>query len=116
MTETIYWITRLDAIKEGWEVTFVISTVTAVFSLIGALIACETPEVLRPIKRLLTVSTITAIVAGIGYILTPTLKEGVIIHACNAVKEYYKSNDKAKGLPDKLVDKIYDILEEDDNE
>lgn len=116
MTETIYWITRLDAIKEGWEVTFVISTVTAVFSLIGALIACETPEILRPVKRLLTASTITAIVAGIGYILTPTLKEGVIIHACNVVKEYYESNDKAKGLPDKLVDKIYDILEEDDNE
>lgn len=106
----MYWITRLDAIKEGLEIMFAISTITAVFTAIGALIACETPTILKPIKRLLTASTIVAVIAGIGYTLTPTVKEAMIIHGYNTFKGYYNNNETLQRMPDKLILYLDSIL------
>lgn len=110
MINEMYWITRLTDVKEGLEVSFVISTVTAVFALIGALIACDTPEVLKPLRRLLTVSTVVAGITGIGYMLTPTAHEALMIYGYGAAKDYYQSNDKLQRMPDKVVDYFDSIL------
>lgn len=106
----MYWITRLNDIKEGLEVSFVIATVTAVFALIGALIACDTPTIYKPIKRVLTVSTVIAGIAGIGYMLTPTAHDALMIQGYNAARDYYNSNEKLQQMPDKVVDYLDSIL------
>lgn len=110
MINEMYWLTRLGDIKEGLEVSFVISTVTAVFALIGALIACETPEVLKPLRRLLTASTVVAIITGIGYMLTPTAHEALMIYGYDTARDYYQSNEKLQTMPDKVVDYLDSIL------
>lgn len=106
----MYWLTRLGDIKQGLEVSFVIATVTAVFALIGALIACDTPTIYKPIKRVLTVSTVVAVIAGIGYMFTPTAHEALMIYSYGAARDYYQSNDKLKQMPDKVVDYLDSIL------
>ena len=60
----IYLLTRLDAIKEAFEIMFVISSLIVVFAGVGALIACETPTIFKPLKRILMVSITTAILAS----------------------------------------------------
>lgn len=110
MINEFYWLTRLGDIKEGLEVSFVISTVTAVFALIGALIACDTPEVLKPIKRVLTASTVVLVITGIGYMLTPTAHEALMIYGYGAARDYYQSNEKLQHIPDKVVDYLDSIL------
>lgn len=116
MTETIYWITRLDAIHEAFEIMFVISSLIVVFTGVGALIACETPTIFKPLKRILIISITTAILGGAGYTLTPTTKEMLAIKALGSTLEYIQGNEKAKALPDKAIEKIYEYLEDDDNE
>lgn len=111
MTETLYWITRLDAINKAFEVMFVISALIVLFSGVGALIACECAEILRPLKRILIVSITSAIIGGIGYTLTPTTKEAVAIKAVGSTIEYLQGNEKARALPDKAVEMIYQMLE-----
>ena len=99
----IYWLTRLDAIKEAFEIMFVISSVIVVFAGVGALIACETPTILKPIRRLLIASLIFAITGGVGYTLTPSVKEAMIIHGYNAFKGYYNNNETLQRIPDKFI-------------
>lgn len=106
----IYLLTRLDAIKEAFEIMFVIGSVIVVFAGVGALIACETPEILRPLKRILIVSIITAIIGGVGYTLTPTVKEAMIIHGYNTFKGYYQSNETLQKIPTKVVDYLDSVL------
>lgn len=112
----IYLLTRLDAIKEAFEIMFVIGSLIVVFSGVGALIACECAEILRPLKRILIVSIITAILGGVGYTLTPSVKEAMIIHGYNTARNYYQSNDKLKQMPDKVVDYLDSILTKKDGE
>lgn len=106
----IYFLTRLDAIKNAFEIMFVISSLIVVFAGVGALIACECAEILRPLKRILIVSIITAILGGVGYTLTPTVKEAMIIHGYNTARTYYQSNDKLRQIPDKVVDYLDSVL------
>lgn len=99
----MYLLTRLDAIKEAFEIMFVIGSLIVVFSGVGALIACECAEILRPLKRILIVSIITAILGGVGYTLTPTVKEAMVIHGYTAARNYYQSNPTLQTIPDKFI-------------
>lgn len=99
----IYLLTRLDAIKEAFEIMFVISSLIVVFAGVGALIACETPCILKPLKRILMVSITTAILGGVGYTLTPTVKEAMIIHGYNTFNSYYQSSPTLQTIPDKFI-------------
>lgn len=99
----IYLLTRLDAIKEAFEIMFVIGSLIVVFSGVGALIACECAEILRPLKRILIVSIITAILGGVGYTLTPTVKEAMIIHGYNTFNSFYQSSPTLQTIPDKFI-------------
>lgn len=99
----IYLLTRLDAIKEAFEIMFVIGSLIVVFSGVGALIACETPCILKPLKRILMVSITTAIIGGVGYTLTPSVKEAMIIYGYNTFNSYYQSNPTLQTIPDKFI-------------
>lgn len=99
----IYLLTRLDAIKEAFEIMFVISSLIVVFAGIGALIACETPTIFKPLRRLLIASSISAIIGGVGYTLTPSVKEAMIIHGYTAARNYYQSNPTLQTIPDKFI-------------
>lgn len=106
----MYLLTRLDAIKDAFEIMFVIGSLIVVFSGVGALIACECAEILRPLKRILIVSIITAILGGVGYTLTPSVKEAMIIHGYNTFKGYYQSNPTLQTIPDKFILYLDSIL------
>lgn len=99
----IYLLTRLDAIKEAFEILFVISSLIAVFTGVGALIACETPCILKPLRRLLIASSISAIIGGVGYTLTPSVKEAMIIYSYNTFNSYYQSSPTLQAIPDKFI-------------
>lgn len=114
----MYLLTRLDAIKDAFEIMFVIGSLIVVFSGVGALIACECAEILRPLKRILIVSIITAILGGVGYTLTPSVKEAMIIHGYNTFKGYYQSNPTLQTIPDKFIlylDSVLTIKKEGEN-
>lgn len=106
----IYFLTRLDAIHEAFEIMFVISALIVVFAGVGALIAYETPTIFKPLKRILIVSIITAILGGVGYTLTPTVKEAMIIHGYTAARNYYQSNPTLQTIPDKFILYLDSIL------
>lgn len=112
----IYLLTRLDAIKEAFEIMFVIGSLIVVFSGVGALIACECAEILRPLKRILIVSIITAILGGVGYTLTPSVKEAMIIHGYNTFNSYYQSNPTLQAIPDKFILYLDSILSKKEGE
>ena len=109
MTE-FYWISRLTAIHDGFEVTFAISTIVAVMSVVGYLIALDTPVVAKVIKKWLIVSSIVSTLTGIGYILTPTTSEMLAIYATEKTVDYINGNETLQGIPDKLINYIDSIL------
>lgn len=109
MTE-IYWLTRLTAIHDGLEAAFAISTIVAVMSVIGYLIAMETPAIANVIKKWLIVSSICSTLTGTAYVLTPTTSEALIIYATANAKEYYDTNEVLQGIPDKIIEYVDSIL------
>lgn len=109
MTE-IYWITRLTAIHDALEVAFAISTIVAVMSVIGYLIAIETPAIAKFIKKWLVYSSICSTLTGTAYVLTPTTSEALIIYATANAKEYYDTNEVLQGIPDKIIEYVDSVL------
>lgn len=106
----IYWITRLTAIHDALEVAFAISTIVAVMSVIGYLIAIETPAIAKFIKKWLVYSSICSTLTGVGYVLTPTTSEMLAIYATEKTVDYINGNETLQGIPDKLIEYVDSIL------
>ena len=116
MTETIYWITRLDSINEMLQAFTALSVLSAICFGIANIVTEDNPDIFKSAKKWFITSAVLAVIFATGLTLIPTSKEMLTIKVLGSTIEYLQANDKAKELPDKAIEKIYQILEDNDNE
>ena len=64
------------------------------------------------IKRSMKYAFITLFISAIGFVFIPSNKQMLAIYGIGGTIDYIKSNDKAKELPDKVVDALTKYLDE----
>jgi glucose uptake protein GlcU len=110
----LYWITRLDA------VCGIIATVIAfafIFMVVGfmAFVICANEQdkerEKEQARNILRYSLIIFLVSIFMYVFTPDTKQALIIYGVGGTIDYVKSNDKAKQLPDKVIDALDKYLD-----
>lgn len=119
----IYWLTRLDNIRNFNSVLLLIIIFSVVtFLAVGPMTAAAMDKewsVWVSFFRRKCVGVIILIVAisTIALIFIPTTKEMLLIYAVGGGIEYIKDDDVVKQLPDKCVQAIDALLDEylDDN-
>lgn len=110
---TFYWITRLDSIDHLLFGFIVLSFLTFFVCLIGFGIALdedydenkENPTV-KYFKRTGIVSFVVAVVLSTINTFLPSTEDGYLIWGIGGTFEYLKSSDKAKELPDKVIEAV----------
>lgn len=114
----IYWLTRLDNIREfNGALLFIILFSVVIFWATGPLMAMAMDKewsVWVSVFRRKCAGVIISIVAisTIALIFIPTTKEMLLIYAVGGGIEYIKDNDVVKQLPDKCVQAIDALLDE----
>ena len=114
----IYWITRLNGIHTICIVLLAVGIVTTFISILAVCIALYEEE-RRPFIKMLKWSIPMLILGALGVVFIPTKEEALAIYGIGGTIDYIKSNDKAKQLPDKVVDaldKYIDSLNDKDKE
>lgn len=116
----IYWLTRVGTINTFATVAFAVSVATTIGLFIGYLISKAEDEedlcavLIKWSRRLLSVVFVSAAVMT----FVPSQKELLAIYGIGGTIDYIKSSDKAKQLPDKVVNvlnKYIETLDEDEN-
>lgn len=118
--ETIYWITRLDAICDTLAAIIAISVVVSIIAGCIMLVNsnCNWEHEIKGFaraKKILKYGILTFAIAIIANIFTPSTKQALMIYGLGGTIDYIKQNDTAKQLPDKVVnalDKWVDSLNE----
>lgn len=119
----IYWITRFDAISNISGIGLALATCAFVAGIIGWI--CLKSEIaeyqhkeyreselkedeckLKIYMKLLKFGSIIGIICLMPLIFLPTTKEAFMIYGLGGTIDYVKSSDKAKELPDKVVDAL----------
>lgn len=104
MTE-LYWITRLDYIQ-GCLFTFLFFVgVTIAVAALWVFLCNEESKTVGA-KRLLKWTIPSFVIAMLTLCFVPSTKEGMLIYGLGGTIDYIKSNDKAKELPDKVIDAL----------
>lgn len=119
----IYWITRFDAISDISGIGLALATCAFVSGIFGWV--CLKSEIaeyqhkeyrqseikedeckLKIYMKLLKFGSIIGIICLMPLIFLPTTKEAFMIYGLGGTIDYVKSSDKAKELPDKVVDAL----------
>jgi len=111
----IYW---LQVIGNAGEITtgvFIFAIFASVLLTLAFLIYDvydeEQERQYKLIKRSMKYAFITLFIAAIGTVFIPSNKQILAIYGIGGTIDYIKSNDKAKELPDKVVDALTKYLE-----
>lgn len=106
----IYWLTRIAKISDVFEMAVVMGVVIFVLGLILSPViydyCVESDCVKKIVLRIVKAFGIIYAVCFIGYLFTPTSNEMLAIYGLGSTIDYIKSNDKAKELPNKVVDAL----------
>ena len=111
----IYWLQVIGNVGEITTGVFIF----AIFALVLLTLAFFTHDVYdeeqerqyQLIKRSMKYAFITLFIAAIGFVFIPSNKQILAIYGIGGTIDYIKSNDKAKELPDKVVDALTKYLE-----
>ena len=106
----IYWITRLDSVKECMEAVGILGILLVSIGLIIALmiwLVDDNDQAKRAFKVLLPISLIFTLIA-VGSIFIPSTKEYCAIK----VIPMAASNDEVQKLPNKIVELANEWIEE----
>ncbi len=117
--EEIYWLTRVGELDTALAVICGISFVSSVLLGFAYMMTSnvESERKLRTkLKRWLVGVFAFSSISFIGGLFTPSTKELLLIYGLGNTIEYVKSNDKAKHLPDKVVDALNRYVETIENE
>lgn len=112
----IYWITRLGALNDFFGVCALLFALL----LLGAgiwfgLVSSDSDwdeKAKEKSKKMFIKTIILFLIAMLGLTFTPTKKDCLAIYGLGGTIDYIKSNDKAKKLPDKVIDALDMYLEE----
>ena len=105
----IYWLQRIGALSDLFNVMWIFVTVIVGFFLIISPMAIDIIKennVTDQAKKVAKMLAVMFIVGVVGSIITPSTKEMYAIYGLGGTIDYIKSNDKAKQLPDKCVDAL----------
>lgn len=110
---TFYWITRLDSIDKLLFGFTIIALIAFFVCLVGFGAAIDedydenkTRSSVKYFKRSGIVSLIVAIVLSTINTFLPSTADGYLIWGIGGTFEYLKSSDKAKEIPDKVIDAV----------
>ena len=115
----IYWITRLDYIQ-GLLIVFLI--LTGMMIVIATVCFCIDGDSTNkpPTPRRVLKWTVPSFAIALSVLcFIPSTKEAMLIYGIGGTIDYIKSNDKAKELPDKVVNALtryVDNIEKEDND
>ena len=116
----IYWIQRIGALSDLFNVMWGISMVIEIVALLCfPVIVDYFDDYKDKIIKVCKILIATFIVGVIGGIFIPTTNELYAIYGIGGTIDYIKSNDKAKQLPDKVVDALtryVDNIEKEDKD
>lgn len=105
----LYWITRLDAINMTAGTAIVIGAGALVGMTVLYLITTnsECDEKFRKkLRKTFKKWAIFSAISLLVFIFTPDRRDALLIYGVGGTIDYIKSNDKAKELPDKVVDAL----------
>ena len=112
----IYWITRIGAL---YNLFLICSILFGVSAIVAGIHYCTVvmdsfgdEEFIKKSKKLLIKSITGFFITMFCLAFTPTKNECLAIFGLGGTIDYIKSNDKAKKLPDKVVDALDKFLEE----
>lgn len=116
----IYWITRLDALEDLFQIVCFLSLCAFIVSLAFYLATLDDEDYNKKCASFLKKSTIPLLISILLLFFVPNSKQAVMIWGVGGTIDYIKSNDTAKQLPDKCIqalDKFVDeyMLNEEDN-
>lgn len=105
---TIYWITRLDTLCGLSLSLLILSGILGLVAIIPYCMAAIEKEekVCKIIKKIMIVCATIFFTSAIVNVFLPTTKEALAIYGIGGTIDYIKSNDKAKELPDKVIDAL----------
>ena len=118
----IYWLQRIGALSDLFNVMWIFATIVVGVFLLVAPMAIEVIKeynITNQAKKVAKTLAVILIVGVIGSIITPSTKEMYAIYGLGGTIDYIKSNDKAKQLPDKVVDALtryVDSIEKEDKD
>lgn len=105
----IYWLQRVGALSDLFNVMWIFAIVVVGFLLILAPMTIDyikENNITDQAKKAAKTLAVMFIVGAIGSIITPSTKEMYAIYGLGGTIDYIKSNDNAKQLPDKCVDAL----------
>lgn len=70
----------------------------------------EQSDILTKIKKHSKTCIVAFVISIVGTIFIPSSKETMLIYGLGRTIDYIKSNDKAKELPDKVIDALTESL------
>lgn len=113
----IYWITRLGALHDfllvcGFAFGLLMLSAGIIY-VTEKLDKCyPDEEAIKKSKKWLIKGIIFFFISLLGVMFTPSRKECLVIYGLGGTIDYVKSNDKAKKLPDKVINALDMYLEE----
>ncbi len=114
MTE-LYWLTRVGGINTACQIVFGLSiaVVASVLFAYGVTMGYseDWDDITNKVKQHYKKVLLPLIISGLGLLFIPTQKEMYLIYGLGGTIDYIKSNDKAKQLPDKVIDAVDKYLE-----
>ena len=106
----IYWITTISTLGEVSSVLAIILGITLCFLIPISIMLSEDDEH-KKLKKLRNITLIPFVICLILGIFIPSKKDMYIIYGVGGTIDYIQNNDKAKELPDKVINACDAYLE-----
>jgi Na+/proline symporter len=113
----IYWIQVIGNVGDMTAAVLIFAIFASILLAVGV-IAYDTYDnegrerQYQLLKRFMKYAFITLFIAAIGFVFIPSNKQMLAIYGVGGTIDYIKNNDKAKELPDKVVDALTRYLDE----
>lgn len=109
----IYWLTRVGNIHEfGLVLTIIGLAALGLMAAMFPILREELEEANVSIKKVFKVVVIAALSGSLITTFVPSKQDLYAIYGIGSVVDYVKGNDKAKEIPDKVVDAIINFMDE----
>lgn len=107
MTE-IFWLTRIGVLNDVFVFLWVVATFCIAIILFAIPFSGEEwcDDFKNILKRCIKRLAVVLFVGIVGCIFTPSKEDLYMIYGLGGTIDYIKSNDKAKELPDKVIDAL----------
>lgn len=104
----IYWLTRIGELDSVFGFLWIAPCIVIEVMILALTIFVDEldDEFKDMLKKWLWRFIVVMIIGIIGDAFTPSKKEVLLIYGLGSTIDYVKSNDKAKELPDKVVDAL----------